>query len=47
MIPELTGAPASAGAIARHYGALLRGMVVERGDEARVAGDRGAARPTR
>jgi LPPG:FO 2-phospho-L-lactate transferase len=38
MIPELTGAPPSAGAVARHYGALLRGVVVERGDEREVAG---------
>jgi len=34
MIPELTGEPASAAAIARHYGDLLAGLVVERGDEA-------------
>jgi LPPG:FO 2-phospho-L-lactate transferase len=33
MIPRLRSEPASAGAIARHYGALLAGMVVERGDE--------------
>ncbi len=33
MIPELTGAPASALAIAEHYGALLAGIVIERGDE--------------
>jgi LPPG:FO 2-phospho-L-lactate transferase len=38
MIPELTGAPPSAGAVARHYGGLLRGMVVERGDEGGVSG---------
>jgi LPPG:FO 2-phospho-L-lactate transferase len=38
MIPELTGAAATAGAIARHYGSLLRGFVVERGDEHDVAG---------
>ncbi len=41
MIPQLAGAPASAAAIARHYqqgGALLRGLVVERGDEAEVEG---------
>ena len=38
MIPELTGAPASAAAIARHYGPLLRGFVVERGDEHDVVG---------
>lgn len=33
MIPELTGAAPTAAAIARHYGALLRGLVVEHGDE--------------
>jgi LPPG:FO 2-phospho-L-lactate transferase len=33
MIPELTGEPATAAAIARHYGGLLTGLVVERGDE--------------
>lgn len=33
MIPTLAGRPASAAAIAAHYGALLSGMVVERGDE--------------
>jgi LPPG:FO 2-phospho-L-lactate transferase len=38
MIPDLGGEPASAGAIARHYGALLRGLIVERGDEAGVSG---------
>jgi len=38
MIPELTGAPATAGAIARHYGKLLGGLVVERGDEGDVRG---------
>jgi LPPG:FO 2-phospho-L-lactate transferase len=38
MIPELTGAPPTAGAIARHYGALLRGLVVERGDDRGIAG---------
>ena len=38
MIPQLTGAPATAAAIARHYGALLRGLVVERGDERDVGG---------
>ncbi len=37
MIPELAGAPASAAAIARHYGGLLAGIVVERGDEAGIA----------
>jgi LPPG:FO 2-phospho-L-lactate transferase len=33
MIPQLTGQPASAAAVARHYGPLLAAMVVERGDE--------------
>jgi LPPG:FO 2-phospho-L-lactate transferase len=36
MIRELTGKAASAGAVARHYRGLLRGMVVERGDEQTV-----------
>jgi LPPG:FO 2-phospho-L-lactate transferase len=34
MIPDLTGAPPSAAAIAKHYGALLGAFVVEQGDEA-------------
>lgn len=38
MIPQLTGAAASAGAVARHYGSMLRGFVVERGDERDVGG---------
>jgi len=38
MIPALTGAPPTAGAIARHYGGWLRGIVVERGDEGGVDG---------
>lgn len=38
MIPSLAGQPASAGAIAHHYRAFLRGLVVERGDEAGVDG---------
>jgi LPPG:FO 2-phospho-L-lactate transferase len=38
MIPALAGEPPTAGAIARHYGALLRGIVVERGDEGGVRG---------
>lgn len=38
MIPALAGTPPTAGAIARHYGALLRGLVVERGDAGEVAG---------
>lgn len=33
MIPALAGEPPSAAAVARHYGALLGGLVVERGDE--------------
>ena len=36
MIPDLTGRDPSAGAIALHYGAPLRGIVVETGDEASV-----------
>jgi LPPG:FO 2-phospho-L-lactate transferase len=36
MIPDLTGEPASAGAVARHYRGLVRAMVVERGDEGTV-----------
>jgi LPPG:FO 2-phospho-L-lactate transferase len=38
MIPALAGVPASAGAIAAHYGELLSAMVVEHGDEASVTG---------
>ncbi len=37
MIPALAGAPASAAAVAKHYGAMLAGMVVETGDEAGLA----------
>jgi LPPG:FO 2-phospho-L-lactate transferase len=37
MIPTLAGRPPSAGAIAAHYGELLSGLVVERGDEAGIA----------
>ena len=33
MVRDLTGAQPSAAAVARHYGELLWGMVVERGDE--------------
>jgi LPPG:FO 2-phospho-L-lactate transferase len=36
MIRDLAEREPSAGAVARHYGTLLRGMVVERGDEATV-----------
>ncbi|HZU82252.1 MAG TPA: 2-phospho-L-lactate transferase [Polyangiaceae bacterium] len=36
MIQDLGEGPPSAGAVARHYGGLLRAMVVERGDEATV-----------
>jgi LPPG:FO 2-phospho-L-lactate transferase len=38
MIPALTGQPASAAAVARHYGELLDGFVVERGDESSLHG---------
>ncbi len=38
MIPELTGQPPTTQAIALHYGGLLRGMVVERGDDAEAIG---------
>jgi LPPG:FO 2-phospho-L-lactate transferase len=38
MIPRLAERPASASAIAAHYGQLLRGFVLERGDEADLAG---------
>jgi LPPG:FO 2-phospho-L-lactate transferase len=38
MIRDLTGEAASAGAVVRHYRGLIRGMVVERGDEATVGG---------
>jgi len=34
MIPQLAGRPPSAAAIADHYGRLLRGFVLERGDDA-------------
>jgi hypothetical protein len=34
MLPLLGGNEPSAGAVARHYSGLLRGFVVERGDEA-------------
>lgn len=37
MIPRLGGRPASAAAIAGHYGELLAGLVVERGDEPELA----------
>jgi LPPG:FO 2-phospho-L-lactate transferase len=46
MIPELTGAAATAGAVARHYGAILTGLVVERGDEGEVDGVRVRAADT-
>lgn len=39
MIPELAGEPPSAAAIARHYGDLIRVLVVEHGDEA-ISGTR-------
>jgi len=38
MIPRLAGRPASAVAIAAHYGSLLTGLVVERGDGGELAG---------
>jgi LPPG:FO 2-phospho-L-lactate transferase len=38
MIPELAGLPPSPEAIVRHYGGLLAGIVVERGDEGGVTG---------
>lgn len=40
MIRSLEGQEPSAGAVARHYEALLAGFVVERGDEAGIAGPR-------
>jgi LPPG:FO 2-phospho-L-lactate transferase len=44
MIPPLAGRPPTAAAIAAHYGDLLRGLVVERGDE--VSGVRTLATST-
>lgn len=38
MIPQLAGRAASAAAVAAHYGDLLAGIVVERGDEAELSG---------
>jgi LPPG:FO 2-phospho-L-lactate transferase len=38
MIVDLARETASAGAVIRHYGGLVRGVVVERGDEATTAG---------
>jgi LPPG:FO 2-phospho-L-lactate transferase len=38
MIRDLTGEAASAGAVVRHYGGMIRAMVLERGDEATVGG---------
>jgi LPPG:FO 2-phospho-L-lactate transferase len=38
MIRDLDGAAPSPGAVAKHYGPLLRAMVVESGDEGSVAG---------
>jgi LPPG:FO 2-phospho-L-lactate transferase len=38
MIQQLSGSPPGAAAIARHYGALLCGLVVERGDENELSG---------
>jgi LPPG:FO 2-phospho-L-lactate transferase len=36
MIPRLAERPASAAAVAAHYGSVLHGMVVEQGDEAEL-----------
>jgi LPPG:FO 2-phospho-L-lactate transferase len=38
MLLELTARPATAASVARHYGRLLSGFVVERGDETEVDG---------
>lgn len=38
MMPVLSGWPASAAGIARHYGALLSGIVVHSGDSAGISG---------
>ena len=38
MIPSLTGEPASAKAVMDHYGTLLNGYVVEKGDEKMLDG---------
>jgi LPPG:FO 2-phospho-L-lactate transferase len=38
MIPELAGQPPSPAAIVQHYGGLLTGIVVERGDEGGLGG---------
>ena len=38
MIVDLAGEPPTPAAVVRHYGAGLRGIVVERGDEASVTG---------
>jgi len=38
MLLDITGRAASAGAVVRHYGGLLAGVVVERGDEASIEG---------
>jgi LPPG:FO 2-phospho-L-lactate transferase len=38
MLETLAHAPPSAAAVAQHYGALLGGYVVERGDEAAITG---------
>jgi LPPG:FO 2-phospho-L-lactate transferase len=39
MIPRLAARPASAAAVAAHYGSVLHGMVVEHGDEAELGGE--------
>ncbi len=38
MIPQLAHEPASAAAVANHYRGVLRGLMVERGDESGIAG---------
>jgi LPPG:FO 2-phospho-L-lactate transferase len=46
LMVELGAGEPSAAAIARHYGALLAGIVVEKGDEARIEGVRALATDT-
>jgi LPPG:FO 2-phospho-L-lactate transferase len=46
MIPRLAGREPSAAAVARHYGALLSGIMVETGDEAGIEGVRVATGQT-
>jgi LPPG:FO 2-phospho-L-lactate transferase len=40
MIPKLASRPASAAAIAAHYGSLLHGFVVENGDDVELQSER-------